>query len=226
MIRPGLVLLVSSIGLVTSVPARAFQQGEVVASELVLEAMQKLCESWDHGGYSDLPDPEDPPRHTLFPPWSAAQVVKNAQAIGKACRSLGAAAGGGGLSQMLLEIGAELEAVRADGTGDDRYWRIRASEVRLRIHGAAARISAAPTANSASSQAYRRQLATRSPFVAPASAMPCQPGSISSQTPIGRSNRPSFSHGLSAAGACRSTQFIRAASGRTVSGADLAMRGH
>jgi hypothetical protein len=46
--------------------------------------------------------------------------------------------------------------------------------------------------------------------------MPIQPGSISSQMPTGRSNRPSFSHGRSAGGAWRSTQLVGAASGRIV----------
>ena len=50
--------------------------------------------------------------------------------------------------------------------------------------------------------------------IAAASAIPCQPGSISSQIPTGRSNRPSFSQGRSAGGANRSTQLLGAASGR------------
>ena len=51
----------------------------------------------------------------------------------------------------------------------------------------AARIRAAPAANRAS----RRRLGPL-PAVAAASATPCQPGSISSQIPVGRSRRPSF----------------------------------
>ena len=52
------------------------------------------------------------------------------------------------------------------------------------------------------------------PIIASASAIPCQPGSINSQIPTGRSNRPSFSQGRRDAGASRSTQFLGAASGR------------
>ena len=37
--------------------------------------------------------------------------------------------------------------------------------------------------------------------IAAARAAPCQPGSISSQIPAGRSKRPSFSHGCRAGGA-------------------------
>ena len=73
----------------------------------------------------------------------------------------------------------------------------------------AARISAAPIANSASSRGPGQ-----APCIAAARAMACQPGSISSQIPAGRSNRPSFSQGRKAWGAWRSTQLSGAASGR------------
>src|ERR1700744_3561986 len=58
--------------------------------------------------------------------------------------------------------------------------------------------------------------------MASASAIPCQPGSISSQIPTGRSNRPIFSHGRSAPGAKRSTQLEGPASGRGASGRGVA----
>ncbi len=60
----------------------------------------------------------------------------------------------------------------------------------------AARITAAPIANSAISPRSGGR-----PFIAGPSARACQPGSSSSQVPAGRSNRPSLSHGRSEGGA-------------------------
>ena len=75
----------------------------------------------------------------------------------------------------------------------------------------AARIRQAPTAKAATSHQPQASGAER--VWAKARAIPCQPGSSSSQMPMGRSKRPSFSHGLRPSGAKRSTQLARAASG-------------
>ena len=77
----------------------------------------------------------------------------------------------------------------------------------------AARISAEPRNTSPSNRTSGSL-----PIIAAASAIPCQPGSINSHIPTGRSNRPSFSQGRSATGAWVSTQFVGAASGRGAEG--------
>jgi hypothetical protein len=76
----------------------------------------------------------------------------------------------------------------------------------------AARIRQAPIRKPRYSQASYRSGVLR--HAASARVIPCQPGSSSSQMPIGRSNRPSFSQGFHLSGAWRSTQLVGAASGR------------
>lgn len=162
--------------LFTPLPVLALQPGEPVATELVLEAMQKLVESHHGVGYSDLPDPDLPPTSNPYPKWAAGELVKNAHGIGRALKILGEAPGAGALAPSLIEIGAELESVSPDGSGSDRYWLIRVREVRLKLEGAAARISAlrhegAATAGAVPLKAVLEALAT----VAEASDPPADP---------------------------------------------------